>query len=863
MPGPICISIAPSVKAATEHAPQTFDDFANLLNRLLPHVVTDNKESVPVYSTAQFKDMHRGLGNVQRLGRIIVLDLDHVDSFPSLKELGIPHALISSHSHSPQTGDNCARLIVELDREPSLEEWPRFWAFANWLLTENQADKSCKDPSRCFFFPTVGPGNQLIAEVHLEGSPLQVAMMHEMPDAELQFAPTKIDPSEIIPADVSTLEEIFKTWKKTKSTSLREKAALGNRIIKGEPLAVSERHKSLRDLFWAIVHTNPETMKFDGESIAALCQESVEASQVPTKKDITFDEVWGLWDSACENATITINEQKQEKRTALENAIREIFKTRKPKRDKNGVVIRGQMVWETGRTEFVSPKEMKHLQEQFGTETMERVKNHFVLHTKNANYFLRPDGRVHPVPFESMMLPSEAPKFLSPFFPYADVKGWKTDEIIREHGTQVSNMVYTYVGESTFDQFTRTLTMQVGRTFDGPAKAHPEIMQWLHIITEANQHKGLIDWLSLVPDLTQPRAALVLEGEPGTGKTLLAYMVARYWGEDMPVDIDGTTGDFQEEILRCPVILADEHPGKDYARQGTKYIRHQVAIPSRTIARKHQTHAKILGALNFIFTCNNIRVFSTSQEEDIKDTDLDAFCERMLHVHLPKAAHEYILSIEQNNEIGYIQKSWIDDGKALETIKWIHENHEISKDSRGRFAVTGQKGGAFHRLLLAQHGLRAEVLAWCYQFFAWRMSEKRDNTKFQTQFIKISGGKLWTNGEAIYQHWHDAFGQDSRPPALARIQRVVADFSVGQGESETIEQIRIEGRRMWAIDPEILLVGAETSAIGREGVQRGLMDDRPNIRKLNNPTPQGAKPEEGKNVEVHSGRFRNHRFEPK
>ena len=68
----------------------------------------------------------------------------------------------------------------------------------------------------------------------------------------------------------------------------------------------------------------------------------------------------------------------------------------------------------------------------------------------------------------------------------------------------------------------------------------------------------LLDWIACVTVLDEPCAAIYLAGMPGVGKTLLADALARLYTLVGPTPLADVVGPFNDKLLYCPIVLADE-----------------------------------------------------------------------------------------------------------------------------------------------------------------------------------------------------------------------------------------------------------------------------------------------------------------
>lgn len=139
----------------------------------------------PAYSPAEFHPGTKRAGaNVKRL-HFASFDVDKstnaqlAESARLLKSDGVAAVISSTHNHRP--GAPRVRVVAQLSRPVTPEEWRSIWA---WLNNRYQlfADESARDPARIFFEPSTPSDVKPLVWAH-GGAPLDV-------DAVLKLAPT-------------------------------------------------------------------------------------------------------------------------------------------------------------------------------------------------------------------------------------------------------------------------------------------------------------------------------------------------------------------------------------------------------------------------------------------------------------------------------------------------------------------------------------------------------------------------------------------------------------------------------------------------------------------------------------------------
>lgn len=161
----------------------------------------------------------------------------------------------------------------------------------------------------------------------------------------------------------------------------------------------------------------------------------------------------------------------------------------------------------------------------------------------------------------------------------------------------------------------------IAPTFD------PRADVWLRALG-GEDYPRLAEWIASCAQASIDRlaAALVLVGPRDTGKSLLASVVARLWGET-PCPADSLVRQFNDDLLACPIVLDDEAELFGSRALSTKRFRNLIQQRERRIEAKHRGREKLRGALRFIVSCNAI---SDLRFRDVSGPDvIDAVADRI------------------------------------------------------------------------------------------------------------------------------------------------------------------------------------------------------------------------------------------
>lgn len=210
----------------------------------------------------------------------------------------------------------------------------------------------------------------------------------------------------------------------------------------------------------------------------------------------------------------------------------------------------------------------------------------------------------------------------------------------------------------------------------------PVIDEWLKLMC-GDKYSVVCDWMSWVTDLDRVCAALYLQGAPGTGKGLFAKGIARLWRDGPPTAIDDAFDKFNDAILDCPLVFADEKVPKDFKGNAqTAELRELIQQESGPLRRKFKGPAVRKGAVRMIIAANNKNLLQTS--EALTVFDIQAIADRIIHVPVNENAAHF-LSARRS-----LVNEWVTCDRIAEHALWHVENRAKTKDPP-RFLVRADK----------------------------------------------------------------------------------------------------------------------------------------------------------------------------
>jgi hypothetical protein len=330
------------------------------------------------------------------------------------------------------------------------------------------------------------------------------------------------------------------------------------------------------------------------------------------------------------------------------------------------------------------------------------------------------------------------------------------------------------------------------------AVRHDDVDLWLWRLDPTGK---LREWVAAVSRLDRQACAVYLDGAKGVGKGLLASGLARLWTTGGPSEIARVLDGFNESLINCPLIFADESLP---ARKGiTAELRRLIGSSKRTLNRKFLPAAPLEGAIRLIIAGNNDRLLDTGEE--LSSNDLEAVAERIYYLRADRAAADYLAALGGPL---YLAR-WVDGDWIAEHSLWLRENLALNETSR--FLVEGNPS-EFHRHLATGAGMAGLVCEWLCRYLA-------DVSAPPSQLLAVGRGEVWVNTEALAKEsaWN-RYVPATKVPSAQSIGRALRSLAHASGSIGPISYHRIKA--------ELLLGWVSRLQIGDQGaISRKLNAD--------------------------------------
>lgn len=677
----------------------------------------------------------------------------------------VPYVFASSWSHQGG-GKVRGRVLVPFSRPVLPSEWPRFWPILNERYARGRADSKCKDPSRRYWVPAYQEGGTAppIYERCDDGKPIDVDAI--MLDAGVGgftggTTPTRDD-----------LRRLADRWASGKKENLHKLAKCMRLVVRGDAFeGPGERDNMLFQLCSEIVSRWP-TLDVDEASKLFAPSLAIMGADAPTP----------------EKAADMMRRRQRGMVNSRAIMIREAFGS--------------------DRNEPYTPQELEGYSEQLGIPP-DRLRQRWVIQRGNS-FYVFVNGTYRQYGSEDVV--AAAQRDLAPAISAQVDTQISTDkgvrprtalELVKDFGAVAMSVEVDLSAQSAYYDEERFVMVEAPCPIRVTPKESPEVAKWLELIAGPDKHLRLLQWIAALTFLDQPSAALYLEGPGGAGKTLLACGIAKIWSSERPTTLDEAMGDFNEPLMRCPLVFGDEvAPVDARGRLQTGPLREFIQSHTRPLKRKYQPNATLKGCARLILAANNRNLLMTA--EHLNENDINAVVERLFYlaVHLPPGcdpkkppARVYLESLGQQRV-----EEWVSKDEIARHALWLRDTIEVPRNTR--FLVSGEASD-LTRSLATSTGLRSEVCHWLVGFL---LTPKIFKQKSDVQhLVRVSRGRLLVNARAVAEYWGDYVQNDRDPPRAMSVSQALTGISTGRvflrhkTEKVAYREIDLENLREWAI----------------------------------------------------------------
>jgi len=603
----------------------------------------------------------------------------------------------TTHKHGADIPDNYrVRIVIPFSKEINAKAFYTVWDELNELLG-NINDKSTRNPSRFNFLPSTFD--------------MDLAVAFHNPTGVFYTPPNVVPKARNAPKPKDSADEILQYDRESFIRNAinripkndRNKEALSN-LSHGEPFAEEgSRHKAIVGLtMWLAIKFTDLT----SVTLGALFSASL-SKMYPDDYDALAEVL-----------------------TAYEGAVEKV------KESRNAFVAE-----QAGPEGQYSEEELAEISKKCGYP-VDDLYNKWIIQKGGATWLLTPAGYAGPYVRDDAHIASATILKRAPVrLMEVTNKGTRRrafHEVSCEFGTVADHITTDLRAQiTTFDARTRTIVEA-----PLPIRVQPEynkqIDDWLARLGGPLYPK-LIDWISCCSDLSKMLCAVYLEGKKSTGKTLLPYGLARIWTDGPPSDIELVLGSFNETLIECPLVLADEELPQKQGQNVTAKIRSMLSTNSRQLTRKYMPPSTIKGYLRLMLAANNS--FLLNGSDVATANDLEAIAQRFLYIEVGDDAAKYLEGIPRETKA-----MWAAEGIAKHAM-WLAENHVVVNKGT-RFEVEGDIS-EMHRELMSGSYWNSKVCEWLAKYI---LNPEIFNN-LGNGLVVVNNGRLMVNSQALVDHW--------------------------------------------------------------------------------------------------------------
>jgi hypothetical protein len=711
-------------------------------------IVDGEKESCPALSPAEWpKGATRSKQTVRRVwfgifdfDKLTQNETDHVLDLAQ----GLATIFYTTWSHPERHRKNGSwsfRLVVPFSRPVEASEWPRLWPLLHNRFG-SLPDDQCKDSSRIYFLPcskhTLDPDHLALTT---PGSALDV-------DQLLDTTPTPApEPPQRTQVDQHDIEEYAKRLKRRISPACKTSALALLDGLNGLQMAQGGNRDNT--IFLCACYLAEEWPNADPAAMVLPFARSFELMAQMSPRDHPTLEQFAEKISRKQAQIQT--EKTKEAEQAKEALTRAILRAFAGTRD-------------TPYTE----DELNGFAQAAST-TRQDFQHRWIIQVGAHYYFYLNGTYIGPYPTDSARRAAQdllAPAHTAKVDCYRMtqtglVRSKNTTELTQDYGQVALDTVADMSAQVTyFDAPTRTLIEATCPLRELEPRHDPLIEKWLTLLGGESADL-LFDWLASITRLTEPLAAIYLNGVPGAGKTLLATGLSRLWTRDGPTSLaDIIGGGFNESLASCPLVLADEVLPESFHRSNsTGELRELIQARSHSLRRKHVKTSRLRGCLRLMICANNTHLLET--REDLNATDIEAITERFLYLHAEEKPKRFLRDLKPEQIRAFVEKD-----RIARFALYLAETRKVVQT--GRFLVTG-RDSALQRTLTTTRGRASAICHWCVDYLL-------DPGKIDTMGtlgVRIQNGRLLVTAHTLATYW-EMYATNIKPPTAGRISRSLA-----------------------------------------------------------------------------------------
>lgn len=340
-------------------------------------------------------------------------------------------------------------------------------------------------------------------------------------------------------------------------------------------------------------------------------------------------------------------------------------------------------------------------------------------------------------------------------------------QLIAEYGTVVEKISTDLRAQViTYNEQERTIVEAPCPLRKLEPRYDPDVDKWMYLLAGDKHYDDLKTWFAILPRLDIVRSALALIGVHSVGKSMTALAGSGLWTKDGPCLLEQALADFNDSILRCPLIFADEHLPKDFRGTiPTEQLRVFIQATERPLKRKHLPNSKCLGVTPLLIAAHDLEVLRPS--ENISNNEVEGSVLRFLIIPARVEAAHFLANLRPTTH----ERGWIENDVIARHIWWLVHNHK--HQSKGRFYFN--PSNPEHAMWFATSGGgKSALLRWLVSFLANRKKFESDPNSLM--HVRVHKGYLYVNIAGVLACWDRYIGNEKCPNA-GLLSRLLAEIS--------------------------------------------------------------------------------------
>jgi hypothetical protein len=791
--------------------------WAQFLDSLAPYVYRQDKNAGPLFSPATFTNDETGPRKTKEhveAVHFLALDFDDVSAEKAveiLRSLEPYHALTYTTWKQPQASQSQLmrfRAVLPMSRPCAPQEWPAVYSCAVRDFGASALDTSCSDPNRFYFTPALPEGCSWAAQTwRSPGAGLwDVDAALAKPRAQepvARAAGPGVDPT--------PREAVLRLSQRLANSADPKNIRLGTLMRSGldghEIANQGGAHQVLRDLAWRLAAAFPTGAP---DQIAEHFHASLDFMRAWAKED----PVKHFTDLIVSGQKKVHDDAHQEQAERALGASRNILKAFEGLGQRRGTPYTQAELTEWGD-----------------------LSSRWILQAGSAIWIFFVGDYVGP--FQKEAIGSAVAQWLSPA-QSAGVEVYKYDdkgnvrlkdlhELVSQYGRVVTRVEADLAAPRTYLDAARCAVVEAPCRLRELEPAYsPEVDAWLRALAGA-KYDRLCDWMACITFLRECTPAVFVKGASGVGKNMLALGLSRLWSTTGPTPMSKALGEFNAQIVNCPLVYADEQiPETFRGEPRTEELRELITTSTFSINQKNRPISHAKGSCRVIIGANNFNAISRKAE--LTPEDAQALADRFILIDAGTEDRAPAKDFLVSNGGPAFTKDWVEGDKIAQHALWLRDEVLACRRiiTRGsRFILPGD---AQELVLALQTTSRvpSDLLEWIWQFLQ-DPARHVGATVGRPLAALVKSGEIWINPRLVLQHWSDYMGSERAPTAnaFARTTRGIVmsereggRYRIGRGGyGGRYQRIRLDAVRTWLRDVEpgelerLLAVDTETLGV--------------------------------------------------